>query len=214
MADLVYMAKSKWRELLDTIRTKGGTSAPMTADQAIAAVEAIPSGGGGVQTIASGTFTGDGAVPPAIPVGKKMPKTDFVFNIWVDGGTEITPPSGTNRTYVWAQIVVQKRFGEYDLSTDGLKPIISKLAYPTVNTSTGVTTERKPNYGQSGAGGFVRWTVAAVEVLSVTQIARSAEGFSVKLAKGSDYTTASGVTYNWELLYIGNDPTNDIVEVP
>ena len=46
MADLIYMAKSKWRELLDTIRTKGGTSAPMTADQAIAAVEAIPSGGG------------------------------------------------------------------------------------------------------------------------------------------------------------------------
>ena len=47
MADLIYMAKSKWRELLDTIRTKGGTSASMTADQAIAAVEAIPSGGGG-----------------------------------------------------------------------------------------------------------------------------------------------------------------------
>lgn len=45
MADLIYMAKSKWRELLDTIRTKGGTSASMTADQAIAAVEAIPSGG-------------------------------------------------------------------------------------------------------------------------------------------------------------------------
>lgn len=50
MADLIYMAKSKWRELLDTIRTKGGTSASMTADQAIAAVEAIPSGGGGSWT--------------------------------------------------------------------------------------------------------------------------------------------------------------------
>lgn len=48
MADLIYMAKSKWRELLDTIRTKGGTSASMTADQAIAAVEAIETGGGGV----------------------------------------------------------------------------------------------------------------------------------------------------------------------
>lgn len=56
MADLIYMAKSKWRELLDTIRTKGGTSAPMTADQAIAAVEAIPSGGGGIEK-AEGDFT-------------------------------------------------------------------------------------------------------------------------------------------------------------
>ena len=61
MADLIYMAKSKWRELLDTIRTKGGTSAPMTADQAIAAVEAIETGGGGlpapISQYATGTFT-------------------------------------------------------------------------------------------------------------------------------------------------------------
>ena len=45
MADLIYMAKSKWTALLDAIRTKGGTSALMTADQAKAAVDAIPSGG-------------------------------------------------------------------------------------------------------------------------------------------------------------------------
>lgn len=46
MADLIYMAKSKWLELLDKIRTKGGTSATMTADAAIAAVDAIETGGG------------------------------------------------------------------------------------------------------------------------------------------------------------------------
>ena len=48
MADLIYMAKSKWTALLNAIRTKGGTSALMTVDQAKAAVDAIPSGGGGV----------------------------------------------------------------------------------------------------------------------------------------------------------------------
>lgn len=47
MADLIYMAKTKWTALLDSIRAKGGTSALMTADQAKAAVEAIPTGGGG-----------------------------------------------------------------------------------------------------------------------------------------------------------------------
>lgn len=46
MADLVYMARSAWTALLDSIRAKGGTSAPMTADQAKAAVEAIETGGG------------------------------------------------------------------------------------------------------------------------------------------------------------------------
>ena len=46
MADLIYMAKTKWTALLDSIRAKGGTSALMTADQAKAAVDAIPTGGG------------------------------------------------------------------------------------------------------------------------------------------------------------------------
>lgn len=45
MADLVYMARSAWTALLDSIRSKGGTSAPMTAAQAKAAVEAIETGG-------------------------------------------------------------------------------------------------------------------------------------------------------------------------
>ena len=46
-----------------------------------------------------------------------------------------------------------------------------------------------------------------------TSIVRDSSGFGVTPSKGGDYTTASGVTYNWELLYIGSDPTNDIVEV-
>lgn len=46
MADIVYMAKSAWTALLDAIRSKGGTSALMTAAQAKAAVEAIETGGG------------------------------------------------------------------------------------------------------------------------------------------------------------------------
>jgi hypothetical protein len=47
MADLVYMARNAWTALLDSIRAKGGTSAPMTAAQAKAAVEAIETGSGG-----------------------------------------------------------------------------------------------------------------------------------------------------------------------
>ncbi len=47
MAGPVYMARSVWTALLDSIRAKGGTSAPMTAAQAKAAVEAIETGDGG-----------------------------------------------------------------------------------------------------------------------------------------------------------------------
>ena len=48
MADLVYMARSAWTALLDSIRSKGGTNVPMTAAQAKAAVEAIETGGGAI----------------------------------------------------------------------------------------------------------------------------------------------------------------------
>lgn len=44
MADIVYMAKQVWTDLLNAIRAKGGTSALMTAAQAKAAVQAIPTG--------------------------------------------------------------------------------------------------------------------------------------------------------------------------
>lgn len=42
--NIAYMAKSKWTALLDAIRTKGGTTASMTVDQAISAVENITTG--------------------------------------------------------------------------------------------------------------------------------------------------------------------------
>jgi hypothetical protein len=63
MADLIYMAKTKWTALLDTIRSKGGTSTLMTADQAIAAVEAIETGGGGLDM---DTFASTGFDAPVI----------------------------------------------------------------------------------------------------------------------------------------------------
>ena len=47
MANIVYMAKSAWTGLLDTIRSKASVSGTMTVSEATTAVENIPSGGGG-----------------------------------------------------------------------------------------------------------------------------------------------------------------------
>lgn len=44
--DIFYTTKAKLKALYDAIRTKAGTSAAMTIDQAITAIENIPSGGG------------------------------------------------------------------------------------------------------------------------------------------------------------------------
>ena len=45
MANIVYMARSAWTNLLDTIRSKASVSGTMTVSQATTAVENIPSGG-------------------------------------------------------------------------------------------------------------------------------------------------------------------------
>lgn len=47
MANIVYMAKSAWTGLLDSIRSKAGTQASMTVSQATDAVDSIQTGGGG-----------------------------------------------------------------------------------------------------------------------------------------------------------------------
>lgn len=65
------MPEEDWVDLLDAIREKGGTSAPMTSAQAKAAVEAISGGGGasGWALLASGSYTKAGtATALTIPV--------------------------------------------------------------------------------------------------------------------------------------------------
>lgn len=91
MADLIYMVKSKWTALLDSIRAKGGTSALMTADQAKAAVDAIPSGGGGatVDDICDRSWiTGEQTIEEATTIGR------YAF-AEVDGLTKISSSSVT-----------------------------------------------------------------------------------------------------------------------
>lgn len=49
MANIVYMARSAWTGLLDTIRSKAGITGSMTVSQAADAVDSIETGGGGDQ---------------------------------------------------------------------------------------------------------------------------------------------------------------------
>jgi len=200
------------------IREKLGSSAQLDYDFESGKgfgdyVEAIPSGGGGMQLIANGTFTGAGVHIVEIPVGKKMPQTNFIFNCWVDGGTTITPTAGTDRVVVTLQQLVQKRFCGFDLSTDGTKTIVSKLTYPTVGADGTTVTNRTPNESCQCAG-YVRQTTVANETQGIQSIVRVSTGFTIKLSKNNQYTFSNGITYNWEVLYIGSDAANDIVEVP
>lgn len=214
MADYYVVPKSALDATADAIKSKTGSSEEIefTGDGFKDAVDAIPTGGGTI-VIASGTITGDGTQTLNIPIGKKMPQTDFVFNVWVTNGTTITPASGTDRSIVILQGIAQKKFVKYDLSTDGTKSAVQQMTYPTVNGNTSDVISRTPQANVSW-GSFVRWTAVAAEAMNAITIKRDSSGFTVVLMKNNQYTFQSGITFNWELLYIGSDPTNDIVEVP
>lgn len=67
MANIVYMARSAWTGLLDTIRSKAGITGSMTVSQATDAVDSIETGGGG--NIAKVNFKGEsaGAIDATLP---------------------------------------------------------------------------------------------------------------------------------------------------
>lgn len=165
----------------------------------------------GAVTVASGTFVATRKTAVNVFVGKKCPKTDFIFNIWIANGTAIYPASGTDRIYVAYQAMAQKVFAEYDLSTDGTIAVTNKLTYPTYNGDT--PTNRTPDERVSNSA-CVRMTTTLSETLRLANIKRDSTGFTMSYTGDTQHFLENGATYNWELLYIGSDPTNDIVEVP
>jgi hypothetical protein len=196
----------------NAIRAKSGGSSQLAFPAGfVSEIQAIPSGGGGVQTVASGTFTGSGADSVYIPVGAKMPKTDFIINIWLENGTEIEYSS--QYVQVIVQILAQKKFVMYDLSSDGQKANIGQCTYASNNSGT-ITNRTAPGLsthqyeirnGAISVGGTMGNS-------SYQKVIRAATGFTVYVAK-SNVLFKSGYSYKWEILYFGSDAGNDIVEV-
>lgn len=192
----------------NAIRTKGGTSAQLQFPAGfVSAVEAIPTGGGGGIVIASGTYTGAGTVNVDFPVGKKMPKKDFVFHLYAPDGTVFEQ----NADYKIAQFHADSWGVQYDLSANSDNCTSTALVKYTVGTST---LQAKGSWYIA----YVRNTVFAYQMQGNSgwnRIKRDSNGFYILMRRYDEtWYFVNGMTFNWELIYYGNDPTNDIVEVP
>ena len=175
----------------------------------------VSGGGGGVTKIAYGTLTGDGGSTLTCPVGKKMAQSDFLLNLWVQSGTEYT--NNADYQVICLSFLVQKKYAHYDLSTDGTKG--GTYDYYIVDNNAGTKKNVQINGFQSDFhvirnGNRSGAITANLYGSNNFKIIRDSSGFSFSIPfYGSGYKLVSGMTYNWELLYIGSDPTNDIVEV-
>jgi hypothetical protein len=192
----------------NAIRAKSGGSSQLAFPAGfVSEIQAIPSGGGVTPLVASGTYTGAGTITVDIPVGKKMPKKDFLFHLWAPNGTEFVNDSN----YKVNQFYALCRNMEYNLSTNADPCTSTTLVYNKVGTTN---SHVKSN-----------WYLSNIRAASMTftiqgnngynRIKRDANGFYIKVLNyASTLYFVSGLVYNWELFYFGSDPSNDIVEVP
>ena len=199
----------------DAIRNKGGTSADLEFPHGfVDAIDAIETGGSGsgATVVASGTFTGNGSYSISIPVGSKMPQTDFIFKFWVDDDTEF--PYNSSYKFADCAFIVLKGYASYDLSPNGTKAPISQTSVRVNNSGTITTVNMKPVFfvHQSIRNDGIGATQAAQT--GNQRITRSSEGFQISVNQGNSmYIFVAGMTFNWQIIYIGDSPTTDIVEV-
>lgn len=207
----------------NAIRAKTGSSSQIAYDWANSkgfadAIDAIPTGGGsGFTTISSGTFIGSNNSQAAgrqyIPIGNKMAQTDFFVLVKAKNGEEFTYDS--NYKWVWLYAECRKEFGHFDLSSDGYKDFISSTAYYIDSNDSGTITTVNPgrlikfgvNHRNSGVNELNYNTFSLCR--NINQIA----GFQIYLGHSNAIYPFIPITYEYEVVYFGNDPTNDIIDL-
>lgn len=195
----------------NAIRAKGGTSDPLSFPTGFCnAISQISGGGGssGATVIASGTLTGAGqAVNIDIPLGKKMPQRNFAFRLLIDPSCTIT---SDGNYYVMAVNDYIAYPNYIDMSAAGTNTVKTELyinngARMVIAGTRYVVTARNINsftYFDVGNTGYWRYK------------RDNTTGFSISIQNfNSSFIFKSGEKYNWTLVYFGDDPTNDIVEV-
>ena len=179
-------------------------------------------GGGGATVIASGTWAGNNSYNITVPLGKKMAQTDFVFVIYLPNETEIAYVNDGNAVLIAnAFVCIPKQISKIDLSQDGTAIQFTHGCIYNVNNE-GVITQVSRG-GTVAAGLHIRATYGSWGVFgnktdpesAMVTMSRGSSGFAIKLNRNAwQCQFKSGYTYNWGVVYFGNDPTNDIVEIP
>ena len=166
----------------------------------------VPSG---ATLVASGTFTGNGANNISVSIGKKMPKTDFVFVFYCN---DSTMAYDSNYKFATGSLTMLEDISSYDLSTTGNdRPIITNLSIDMDNAGT--TVNVKPN-GRLWVAQNIRNGAVSAFAPSGFVVKYEATGFTFTLSNGNaSYKFQSGANYKWKLIYFGDSPSSDIVEV-
>lgn len=166
--NIVYMAKSAWTGLLDTIRSKAGITGSMTVSQAASAVDSIETGGG-ASNIVTGTFN-------------TASSSSTVGSISV-------PYSGTGYPVM---LVIVVEGGMYNPDISGWYDSLTRYAVGQITIGKGETTST-PSYSTSGTENY-----GTVELIYKNSTSTSTTYSSTRSVTANSYSSseANGTSYN------------------
>ena len=190
--------------IVDTLDTAGGTIRTITSK--------VDSGGTNT-LISSGSWTGTGGYKATIPIGKKMPQTDFLFEMILN--PEVILPYDSNYKTVQVVISAYRNLGSFDLSTDGTKNPTPRYQYQAYDSSEAITIKNQPIGVFASALYFINDAFGYIDFQSQrVQVIKDSTGFSLFVnCANAKCPFLNGETFYWNLYYFGNDPLNAIVEV-
>lgn len=174
----------------------------------------VSGGGSGLTTIASGSFIGNNTESGryVIDIGNKMAQTDFFVRVRAKQGEEFAYNS--NYTWVYLNEIVYKSLGYYNLSTAGKKSFTPSSYYINSNNSGTITAKTPSNRTRTGV--YIRNGGFGESLYNTFQIWRGETGhtpFAIYLGHSNQLYPFAEVEYEYEVVYFGSDPTNDIVDL-
>lgn len=192
--------------------TENGTyTAPSGVDGYSPITVNVPSSGGGLVTVASGTFTGNTTSGrQSIIIGNKMASTDFYVLIKAQNDSVITR-NGYSYIFIFAMCLSE--LGHYDLSGSGARSFISDFAI--VDNNAGTTSNKSAGrlitFGEYIGNGSIM-----THVPTTFEIGKTSDGTGFYFYFGhsnASYNLPSDVTYTYEVVYFGSNPDTDIVTI-
>ena len=173
-------------------------------------------GGGGVTTLASGTFVGNNGSDASITgrqefsIGSKMAQTDFGVLITANDGADIA--KNTSRKYIWMYYRCENIMGSFDLSSDGNKTFVAS-SYSVDSDDSGTITTRAVGSLISFGKQLYNGSVQNMSDMWI-QIRKYSDHFGLAIGmSNAAYMFTSECTYSWKVVYFGSNPSTDIVEI-
>ena len=180
-------------------------------------IDYVKPGGGGSTVLASGTFVGNNSYNFNVGLGTKMALKNFMFVFWAQDESEYA--FDTKYKYTLGVFVCEDDLSHLVFeSNQGTYDRYYTQSYHSYDINDSGTITNLTAWGGQGASNVFRATsgsnVAMLNGYSNTHFRKFSDHWTFYANQSnSNYLYPNTITYNWKLIYFGNDPANDIVEI-